>query len=214
MDELTRLTSHAITDISSDPEIVNLRMVVESQFDSWTNHLFPLLQRKRIGCYKFAVGLLHKAGYAVASENLLRAYFSDIRAKRGLRPSKSQGVTFTVTPPAPASASTSHKVQPATRTALAPIPSDQVVVIPPVEAVPGLAPIEVTDWVEQMQRLNIETASSPWTAQDQWMWEFFENISVNILGRPLRQNIIPVERFVNDPVKKNCLASLLAKKRR
>ena len=214
VDELSRLTSDAISDISADPEILNLRMLIESQFDAWTTELFPLLQGKKIGCYKFVVDLMHRAGHTVATEELVRKNISVIRAKRGLPTNRTAGVTLTVTPPAPAGASTSQMVQPANRPAMAPFPLNQVVVTSPLEAVPGVSPVEVTEWVEQMQRLNNETASSPWTAHDQWMWEFFENISVNILGRPLRQNLIPVERYVNDPVKKNCLASLLAKRRR
>lgn len=173
--DVTTLTAQMIEEHSSDPDVVNMMYLVDKHFDIWTTQLFPHLQRKKISCYKTVVDILHKAGHTVATESLVRSYFSIIRARRGIpaKPYKAPiGVTPTVTLTPMA-----REIQTARVARMeSPTPSLAPVALaassPPV-AVPGVEPVEVTDWYAQVRKLDGEPRGTAWTGEDEWMWRFF-----------------------------------------
>lgn len=210
MVDVSTLTARMIQEHESDPEVVNMMYLVDQHFDIWTTQLFPHLQRKRIPCYKTVVDILHKAGHTVATESLVRSYFSVIRARRGI-PAKHYkappGVTPTVTPTRPAR---EFRADPGVRVQATDRPVALAVSSPPV-AVPGVEPVEVTDWRSELIRLEREKSSDPWTGADEWMWNYFEAVARS-MGRTLPRDFMSVEKSVGDPIKIDCLDKLLAKR--
>lgn len=134
---------------------------------------FPVLQDQKLPCYKTVVGILHEAGHTVATESLVRSYFSVIRSRRGI-PAKTHkaplGVTPSVTLTRPAR---ELRADPGVRVQATDRPVAQAVSVPSVEAVPGVVPVEVTDWHAESRRLESEPVGAPWTGADEWMWRFF-----------------------------------------
>lgn len=219
MSNLASMTSQAIEELESSPEIVNLRIVLEEHFDVWTQRLFPLLLARKIGCYRYVTEMLHKDGHTKATEELVATYMRRIREKRKLDSivrSKHdfkvpRGVTPTVTP-----TSMAREIQSASMTRL--VPSARAVdpivqaVSPPPVAVPGVEPVEVTDWHAQSRRLSSEGRDAPWNAEDEWMWGFIEkkakNRNLNIF-----KNAPDVEEML-DVHQIDCYALLVKKNRR
>lgn len=209
MSKLDDLTALAL-DQHKDDLVLNLRRAVESQFDSWNNVLMPKLKDRDIACYPFFSRLMKEAGYENATADLIRSYFSKIRARRGIpaKPVRApKGVTPTVTPTRPAR---EFRADPVVRVQATDRPVALAVSSPPV-AVPGVEPVEVTDWRSELIRLERETASSPWTGADQWMWNYFEAVARS-MGRTLPKDFMSVEKSVGDPIKIDCLDKLLAKR--
>lgn len=205
MQNLTERTLQSIVGLESDPEIKNMLRLVDEHFDLWTERLFPLLKGKKIACYPYVVRLLHESGHEVATVELVRKYISVIRARRGIpaKPYKAPlSVTPTVTPTQPKRVAHAVPTQ-----AVAP----SVAVAPPQIAVPGVTPVEVTDWRAEIIRLESENSSSPWTGADQWMWNYFEAIARS-MGKTLPKDFMSVEKSVVNPIMIDCLDKLLAKR--
>ena len=210
MQNLTERTLQSIAGLEADPEIKNMLSLVDQHFDLWTERLFPLLQSKRIACYPYVVKLLHESGHQVATVELVRKYISVIRARRGIpaKPYKAPvGVTPRVTFTRPAR---ELRADPGVRVQATDRPVAQAVSSPPM-AVPGVEPVEVTDWRAEIIRLESEKASAPWTGADQWMWNYFEAVARS-MGRSLPKDFMSVEKSVGDPIKIDCLDKLLAKR--
>ncbi|WP_162588391.1 hypothetical protein [Variovorax sp. RA8] len=215
MDNLTLMTDEAIAELERDPEVLNLRIVIEGQFDAWTQRLFPLLQLKNIPCYRFVTALLHKDGHTAATETLVGLYMRRIREKRNLDSvvrSKhslkgSRGVTPTVTLTRPAR---ELRADPVVRVQATDRPVAQAVSVPPVEAVPGVVPVEVTDWHAELRRLDTEGRSAVWTGADEWMWAYFKGCAKS-MDKVLPKNIIDVENLLDDPIKVKVLHRILDK---
>ncbi|MGJ7553387.1 hypothetical protein ACSFBI_05295 [Variovorax sp. RB3P1] len=210
MDDVSTLTARMIQEHESDPEVVNMMYLVDQHFEIWTTQLFPHLQRKRIPCYKTVVDILHKAGHTVATESLVRSYFSVIRARRGIpaKPYKAPlGVTPTVTPTRPAR---EFRADPGVRVQATDRPVALAVSSHPV-AVPGVEPLEVTDWHAQSRRLESEPRGSAWTAEDEWMWAFIEK-KAKIRNLNIFKNAPDVEEML-DIFQIDCYSLLTRKKR-
>jgi len=69
--------------LSDDPN-VNVMWACSALFDKWHYEVFPLLEAKRKSRYQVLAKLLVRNGYANATEELVRGYFSRIRKKRGI----------------------------------------------------------------------------------------------------------------------------------
>lgn len=197
MDKVSDFTAQAIAELEANPEVLNLRMVIEEQYDSWTGKLFPLLQSKKIPCYQFVTNLLHKAGHSVATESLVCTYMRRIREKR-----KPVGSS------APAVQKPLHK--PVATTATVRQPVTPTPVQKPVLVVSGVEPIEVTNWITELTRLEKEK-NALWNGKDQWMWNHFEGIAKR-MGGSFPKDFMSVEKSMNDPIKTECMDLLLAKK--
>lgn len=215
MSNLASMTSQAIEELESSPEIANLRIVLEEHFDVWTQRLFPLLLARKIGCYRYVTAMLHMDGHTKATEELVATYMRRIREKRKLDSivrSKHdlkgpRGVTPTVTLTRPAR---EFRADPGVRVQATDRPVAQAVSSHPV-AVPSVKPVEVTDWRSELIRLEREKSSDPWTGADQWMWNYFEAVARS-MGRTLPRDFMSVEKSVGDPIKIDCLDKLLAKR--
>jgi hypothetical protein len=68
--------------------ISNVLRICEENFDMWTKVLFPILQERKKPCYKAVVALLHRGGCTNATESMVQSYFTYIRKKRGIKPTK------------------------------------------------------------------------------------------------------------------------------
>ena len=172
MDDINTITARLISKHTS-PQIRNMMRLIDKHFDLWTLELFPVLQDQKLPCYKTVVGILHEAGHTVATESLVRSYFSVIRRRRGIPAKPVQapvGVTPSVTLTRPAR---DVRADPVVRMLATDRPVAQAVSVPSVEAVPGVAPVEVTDWHAESRRLESEPVGAPWTGADEWMWRFF-----------------------------------------
>lgn len=203
MQNLTERTLQSISLLEADPEIRNMLKLVDQHFELWTERLFPLLQSKRIACYPYVVKLLHESGHTVATVELVRKYISVIRARRGIpaKPFKAPvGVTPTVTFTRPAR---EVRADPGVRVQAAPVA--QAVV----EAVPGVVPVEVTDWHAEYKRLDSEERSSPWSGADQWMWDWLTE-KARVRGLHLFRNAPDVEEMLT-MTQKSCYTHLLTK---
>lgn len=213
MEDLDDLTNAAIAELEASPEIVNMRMVIEGQFENWTQKLFPLLQGQKRPCYAFVVTLLHKAGHTVATEELVRKYISRIRARRGVVvPRAVQPVGVTLTAP-------ERQVEQArgvTLTPAVPRGSRQAVQVPVAvpmpPALPAVVPVAVSDWVEELTRLEGEK-KAPWTGADEWMWSYLCEKAAAV-GSSLPKDFFNVEKVLKDPMQVEVLGLLVPKYKR
>lgn len=216
MEDLDDLTNAAIAELEASPEIVNMRMVIEGQFENWTQKLFPLLQGQKRPCYAFVVALLHRAGHTVATEELVRKYISRIRARRGVvipravKPVQ-QPVGVTLTFP-------EREVAPARAVTLTPVPRGgrqavQVpVAVPVAPALPAVVPVPISDWVEELTRLEQE-GKKPWTGADEWMWSYLCEKAAAV-GSTLPKDFFNVEKVLKDPMQVEVLGLLVPKYKR
>jgi hypothetical protein len=213
VNDISSITARIIKEHSASPKFRNMMNLIDKHFDIWTKELFPILQSEDVPCYPEIVKIMAEAGYKVTAPQL-RSYFSVIRERRGIpaKPYKGlQGVTPSVT-----LTSMAREIQSAPVSRLVPFtravaPVDQAVPIAPVLAVPGVEPVEVTNWRDEIIRLESEKSSAPWTGADQWMWNFFEAVARS-MGRTLPKDFMSVEKAVGDPIKIDCLDKLLAKR--
>lgn len=81
----------------------------------------------------------------------------------------------------------------------------------PVVVVPGVEPIEVTDWIEELNRLEKEKNAS-WNGQDEWMWNAMEKVAKSRFY-DLRKDFFQVEKSL-DVIQVHCLKFLLPKRRK
>ena len=195
MQSVSDFTSQAIAELESDPVVLNLRIIIEEQYDTWTTTLFPLLQAKKIKCYKYVTELLHKAGHTNATEELVTNHVRRIREKR-----KAAVRSAPVTRKAvEARSAPSHAVAPV------PVPIAPVAV----PAALGVAPIPVTDWLAELLRLEA-APNAEWNGQDQWMWDEMEKVA-KMYGKNLARDFVSVERNL-DGIQVHCLRVLLNKR--
>jgi hypothetical protein len=209
VDDINTITARLISKHTS-PQIRNMMRLIDKHFDLWTLELFPVLQDQKLPCYKTVVGILHEAGHTVATESLVRSYFSVIRSRRGIpaKPYKAPvGVTPTVTLTRPAR---EVRADPGVRIPATDRPVAQAVSVPPVEGVPGVVPVEVTDWHGELRRLDTEGRSAVWTGADEWMWAYFKGCAKS-MDKVLPKNIIDVENLLDDPIKVKVLHRILDK---
>ena len=201
MSNLSKMTSEAIAKLESDPAILNLRIVIESQYEVWTSKLFPLLQAKKIPCYEFVADLLVKDGHPEATKEMVSNYFCRIREKRKAAAVSSAPVVRSPArrSPVKARSAPSHVVAPA------PAPKAPVAV----PAVPGVVPVPVTDWLAELLRLEADPGAE-WCGRDQWMWDFIEKVAKSY-GKNLARDFVSVEANL-DPVKVQCLTKLMGKR--
>gem|GEM_PF-4897990 len=152
-------------------------------------------------------GVCDEAGNAL-SGNAISTLLSRVRAERGTRKGRksleaapAQAVTLT----APVRAKA-----PARGVTLTPVPraASPVLVI---DQAPAVAPVEVTDWVKELTRLE-QSKGGAWTGADEWMWSYFVGKAASI-GARLPKDFVTVERLVADPIKNEVMGYLIAKAR-
>lgn len=200
MSNISDITSQAIAKLESDPAILNLRIVIESQFDVWTTTLFPLLQAKKIPCYSFVANLLVQDGHTEATAEIVSNYFCRIREKRKAAISSAPAVRSPARrSPVVARSAPSHVVAPA------PVPKAPVAV----PAVPGVVPVPITDWLAELLRLEADPGAE-WSGRDQWMWDEMEKVAKSY-GKNLARDFVSVERNL-DGIQVHCLKVLLNKR--
>ena len=177
MDKLTSMTDDAIAELERDPRVLSLRYAIEAQFDKWTQVLFPLLKLKKMSCYVYVADMLVKTGHEAATKELVGVYMRRIAKHRNVKSvvrekpvQAPQVVTPTVT-----LTSMAKEIQTARVARMeSPTPSlaPALVVSSPPMAVPGVEPVEVIDWHAQGRRLGSEPRGTPWTGEDEFMWNF------------------------------------------
>lgn len=202
MDDINNITARLISKHTS-PQIRNMMRLIDKHFDMWTLELFPVLQDQKLPCYRTVVDILHEAGHTVATESLVRSYFSVIRSRRGIpaKPYKAPvGVTPSVTLTRPAR---EVRADPVVSVLATDRPVAQAV------SVPGVVPVEVTDWHAEYKRLDSESREAPWTGADQWMWDFISS-KATLRGLHMFQNAPDVEDMLT-MTQKSCYTHLLNK---
>lgn len=178
MDKLTSMTDEAIAELERDPRVLSLRYAIEAQFDKWTQVLFPLLKLKKMSCYVYVADMLVKTGHEAATKELVGVYMRRIAKHRNVASvvrDKPVQAPIVVTP-AVTLTPMAREIQTARVARMeSPTPSlaplAHVVPSPPV-AVPGVEPVEVTDWHAQGRRLGSEPRGTAWTGEDEFMWNF------------------------------------------
>lgn len=210
MDNLTSMTDEAIAELEKDPRVLNLRLAIEPQFDKWTKVLFPLLKLHKIGCYAYVTELLKKDGHEKASEDLVGVYMRRIAKHRNVasvvraKPVQAPiGVTPTITLTRPAR---EVRADPGISGVATGRSVAQAVSLP---AVPGVVPVEVTDWHAEYKRLDSESREALWSGADQWMWDFISS-KATLRGLHMFQNAPDVEDMLT-MTQKSCYTHLLNK---
>lgn len=207
VDNLTEMTDAAIAELEQDPRVLSLRIAIEGQFDRWTQVLFPLLKLKEMGCYVYVTNMLQKAGHEKANKDLVGVYMRRIAKHRNVasvvraKPVQAPvGVTPSVTLTRPAR---EVRADPVVRGLATDRPVAQAV------SVPGVVPVEVTDWHAEYKRLDSESREASWTGADQWMWDFISS-KATLRGLHMFQNAPDVEDMLT-MTQKSCYTHLLNK---
>lgn len=215
--------------LSDDPN-VNVMWACSALFDKWHYEVFPLLEAKRKSRYQVLAKLLVRNGYANATEELVRGYFSRIRKKRGIadeddisKPPVSVGkqarqagigVTSPIQNPSPVmreQVSATAPIVVSTITPVRPVPSQVVqekAVIPPVV---GELPATSEDgflvgysgewWGAQRDRLNAERDLGFKTVA----WSADDDVVYRLLNQMLDDGVIAKNSY-------NTMESYLAHK--
>lgn len=143
-----------------------------------------------------AKGIVSKGGDL--TNNTIGSYMSQVRAEQSKKAVKTRPLDADHRPVGARSAP-SHLVAPA------PVPKASVAA----PAVLGVVPVPVTDWLNELKRLEADPGAE-WSGRDQWMWDEMEKVAKSY-GKNLARDFVSVEGNL-DGVKVHCLRVLLNKR--